>query len=75
MEEVNNKQNIQIARLEEYQKSTEKKLDSMENKVDLILTNHLPHIQETVSKLDANQKIVLWFMLCVMGALIGLFFK
>jgi len=75
MEEVNNKQNIQIARLEECQKSTEKKLDSMENKVDLILTNHLPHIQETVSKLDANQKIVLWFMLCVMGALIGLFFK
>ena len=75
MEEVNNKQNTQIARLEECQKSTEKKLDSMENKVDLILTNHLPHIQETVSKLDANQKIVLWFMLCVMGALIGLFFK
>ena len=75
MKEVNNKQNVQIARLEECQKSTEKKLDSMEEKVDLILTNHLPHIQETVSKLDANQKIVLWFMLCVMGALIGLFFK
>ena len=75
MKEVNNKQNIQIARLEECQKSTEKKLDSMEEKVDLILTNHLPHIQETVSKLDANQKIFMWFMLCVMGALIGLFFK
>ncbi len=75
MEEVNNKQNIQIARLEECQKSTEKKLDSMEEKVDLILTNHLPHIQETVSKLDANQRIFMWFMLAIMGALIGLFFK
>lgn len=67
----NSKQDIQLARLEERCK----KIDDIDNKVEAILTNHLPHLTTAVAKLDTNQKILLGFMFAIVAALIGLYFN
>jgi len=73
--EINNKQNVQIARLEENQKIQAKKLDALEEKIDEIITNHLFHIGQDMSRLNTNQKQLLWFMGAIVMALIGLWIK
>lgn len=51
------------------------KTNGIDAKVDKIISNHLPHIEVSIAKLDANQKIILTVMFMVIAGLIGLFFK
>ena len=48
----------------------------IDEKLDTIMSNHLPHIQVAVTKLDERMKLCLW-VLGVVGALVigGLFVK
>jgi cob(I)alamin adenosyltransferase len=66
--EINNQQNIQLARLEERVKNIEKMVGYM-------TTNCIPTLTKTCAKLDANQKIILFFMFAIIAALIGLYFR
>jgi len=72
-EEINNQQNIQIARLEEkfdgFEKGCNENFKRIEGKVDLISANCIPTLTKEVAKvdavcvkLDANQKTIMWFL-------------
>lgn len=78
----NHKQDIQIASVQakvdftcERVSDLNGKVSSIEEKVDRIITNHLPHVEVSIARLDANQKILLFFMMAIVGALIGLYFN
>ena len=72
---INEKQNIQIARLEEKVEFSCGKIDTLSEKVDRILDNHLPHLETAVTKLDTNQRLILYVLGLMVTGMIGLFFK
>ncbi len=67
MQDINEKQNLQIARIDERVKHIEKILENMS-------TNCIPTLLEKCAKMDANQKILMAFMFAITAALIGLYF-
>ena len=75
MQDINNKQNIQLAKLEERIKAVEIVLRALDTKITLISVNCIPTLTKEVAKMDANQKILMAFMFAVVAALIGLYFK
>jgi 3-dehydroquinate dehydratase len=75
MPKTNEKQNISIAVLDEKFKNSDRKIDCLEVKVDLIMTNHLPHIQRSIAEIKTNQKVVLFILSAVAVAVIGLLIK
>jgi len=75
MQDINEKQNIQIARIEERMKHIEKVLESLDAKITLISVNCIPTLTKEVAKMEANQKILMAFMFAVVAALIGLYFR
>jgi hypothetical protein len=75
MPKINDKQNISIAVLDEKFNHSDRKIECLEGKVDLILTNHLPHIQTSITRIETNQKVVLFILSAVAVAVIGLFIK
>ena len=72
---TNEKQNVHLATLQTKVDFTCERINDLNEKVDGIIANHLPHIESAISKLDANQKIILAVMFMVIAGLIGLFFK
>lgn len=71
----NNKQDISIARLEERTSFCAEKMEAVEGKVDVIIENHLPHLEKAITKLDTNQKILLCVLTLMLAGLVGIFFK
>lgn len=78
----NHKQDVLIATLQakvdfscERISDLNAKTTGIDLKVDKIIANHLPHIETSIARLDANQKIVLTVMFMIIAGLIGLFFK
>ena len=71
----NAEQDMAIARIEERVKSLESKCQSIENKIDNIKNNCLTEINKQIVKLDTNQKMLMFFMMAIIGALIGLYFR
>jgi len=74
-QQINEKQNIQIAKIETKIESIEKIVTGLDTKVETIATNCIPTLTKEVAKMDANQKIILWFMFAIVAALIGLYFR
>ena len=54
---MNHKESIKIAKLEENQKNTEKKVDDIGDDVKAVIENHLPHIQKQISDLEAKIEV------------------
>lgn len=51
-------------------KDIEKRMDSLEGKIDKIMTNELPHIQQSVTKIDTNVEWILWVTKLVFGGIL-----
>jgi len=74
-QQINNQQNIQIAKIETKIESIEKIVTGLDTKVETIAINCIPTLTKDVAKIDANQKILRWFMFAIIAALIGLYFR
>lgn len=62
-------------KLDEHIKIETKRLDELSSDVKLIMSNHLQHVQASLTELDVKMKGVLWFMGALGGAIIVNFFK
>ena len=74
-EEINNKQNIQIARLEGKVDGLGNKVDRNSEKIDSVLINHFPTLTKQIATIEANQKILLAVLMMVVAGLISLIFS
>jgi hypothetical protein len=75
MQDINEKQNIEIAEIKTEIKNIKEMVQGLNVKVDLITTNCIPTLTKEVAKMEANQKILMAFMFAVVAALIGLYFR
>lgn len=71
----NSNQDLQITELKTDVGWIKKDMADVKSSVNKIETNCIPTINSALLKLDTNQKILLWFMMAIIIALIGLFFK
>ncbi len=53
----------------------QKRLDSLEEKVDKIMDNHLPHIQVSLEKVGTNQEWLMKFFWVVVPIILAGLFK
>jgi len=58
-----------VGSLEKQGEKTNTKIDKVDSKVDKIMTNHLPHIQEDVASIKAKLSI---FIPLLTGSLVGI---
>lgn len=62
-------------KLDEHIRVETKRLDELSSDVKLIMTNHLHHVQSSLTELDVKMKGVIWFLGTLGGIIIINFFK
>lgn len=48
---------------------------NLEQKIDLIMTNHLPHLQAKVNDHDSKLKLILFVLATIFIAVVGQYFR
>jgi prefoldin subunit 5 len=74
MEEINNIK-IECTAIKKDIEHITKDISEIKTSIRHMDTNCIPTITKQLAKLDANQKLLLWFMMAIVATLIGLFFR
>lgn len=61
-------------KLDDHTKANNIVQEEIRRKVDNIMTNHLPHIEIAITKLDDRMKLILWLLSAATIAFIGSLF-
>jgi predicted PurR-regulated permease PerM len=71
-------QDIQLARIEESVKALKNEMEDFKDAFSHLMTNCIPTIQKTLTRVDANQKNLIrlvWSLIGAVGTLIGILIK
>lgn len=72
--QINTQQDIKIIKIKTDVDWIKKEIEEITAAIDVIQKNCLPTINSQLAKIEANQVMLMWFMMAAIGALIGLFF-